>query len=201
MNPARFERAKALIDAANAEDPHQVVLDGKSVAKELAYSLRMSDMLDRFAPDAPDAMKLAARAQHIRRWAIPRNAYPMTTAGYKQWRTTLYGFHADLAGELLGQAGYDEVTVARVKTAIAKKQMASNADTRLLEDVAALVFLEHYMADFAAGHPDYDEAKWLGILRKTWLKMTEAARSFALSGAVRLPQPLMPLIEKAVSSP
>ena len=201
MNPARFERAMALIDAANAEDPHQVILNGKSVAKELAYSLRMSEMLDRFAPDAPDAMKLAARAQHIRRWMIPRNAYPMTTAGYKQWRTTLYGFHADLAGDFLGQAGYDEAIVARVKTAIAKKQMASNADTRLLEDVAALVFLEHYMADFAAGHPDYDEAKWLGIIRKTWLKMTEAARSFALSGAVRLPQPLMPLIEKAVSSP
>jgi hypothetical protein len=126
-------------------------------------------------------------------------SYPMDRQGYKQWRTTLYDFHADLAGQLLAQAGIDAATVLRVKTAIAKKQMANNPDTRLLEDLAALVFIEHYMAAFAGQHPDYDEEKWLGIVRKTWLKMTGPARAFALSGALRLPTDLVPLITKAIA--
>jgi len=69
----------------------------------------------------------------------------------------------------------------------------------LLEDVASLVFIEHYLLGFAAGKPDYDEEKWLDILRKTWRKMSPAARQFALSGAVRLPEALLPLITRAVS--
>ena len=43
------------------------------------------------------------------------------------------------------------------------------------------------------------EAKWLDIVRKTWKKMSEEARQFALSGKIRLPEPLLPLIQKAVS--
>lgn len=199
MTETACDRALRLIDAANAEDPNIESCDGQPVAKELLYAQRMSDMLARFAPQADVAMQLAARAQHIQRWKIPRRDFPMTTVGYKQWRTTLYDFHADLAGQLLAQAGIDEATVLRVKTAIAKKQMANNPDTRLLEDLAALVFIEHYMAAFAGQHPDYDEEKWLGIVRKTWLKMTGPARAFALSGALRLPTDLVPLITKAIA--
>mgnify|MGYP001820384949 FL=1 len=198
-NTEIFERAASLIDAANMEDPNQEVADGKSWPKELLYSRRMSDMIGRYAPEADDAMKLAVRAQHIQRWKSARSDYPEGRQGYLQWRTGLYKFHAETAAGLLSQAGYDEATVERVKQAVGKRALKVNADTQLLEDVTDLVFIEHYMLAFAEKHPEYDEAKWLDIIRKTWKKMSEPAREFALSGAIKLPEPLVPLIQKAVS--
>ena len=191
----RYARAIALFDAANAEDPN---LDGGR-PKELVYAERMSAMLARYQPDASEVVRLAVRAQHIQRWKTPRDAYPMDRTGYLQWRTGLYKFHAETAGRLLQEAGYDEALVARVQTAVGKKGLKVNAETQAVEDVADLVFIEHYMADFAAKKNDYSEEKWLGIIRKTWQKMSEPARDFALSGALQLPEPLVPLITKAIT--
>ena len=196
---SNLEKAIELIDAANSEDPNMETADGKEWPKELLYSHRMSDMLDRFMPDADDAMKLAMRAQHIQRWKSPRDAYPMDRIGYQKWRKDLYKFHADTAGELIAEAGYDEDFVERVKTAISKKSIKTNADTRLLENISALVFIEHYMLEFAGKHPEYDEAKWIDIIQKTWNKMNDEGHEFALSGGIKLPEPLIPLIQKAVA--
>lgn len=192
---ARFQRAIALFDAANAEDPNHE--DGQP--KELLYGRRMSEMLARFAPDAPESVQLAVRAQHIQRWKVPRNSYPMDRNGYLQWRTGLYKFHADLAGELMQQAGYDAEMIDRVKTAVGKKGIKVNAETQMLEDVADLVFIQYYMLGFAGQHAEYSEDKWLEIVRKTWKKMSDAGRAFALSGQLKLPEPLVPLITKAIS--
>ncbi|MCD6705531.1 MAG: DUF4202 domain-containing protein [Thiobacillus sp.] len=195
FNQARFNQALALFDAANSEDPN---LD-EGQPKELLYSQRMSDMIGRFAPDASEAARLAVRAQHIQRWKVPRNTYPMTREGYHAWRTGLYTFQADTAGELMRQAGYDDAMIERVKKAVAKRGIKSNPETQLLEDIADLVFIEHYMLAFAHSKPDYDEAKWLEIIRKTWNKMSKNAQDFALSGKIKLPEPLVPLITKAIS--
>jgi hypothetical protein len=194
-NPERFNKAMALFDAANAEDPNQ----DQGQPKELLYAQRMTEMLERFAPNASEDAQLAVRAQHIRRWTVPRNSYPMTKEGYYAWRTGLYKFHADTAGELMRQAGYDDAMIERVKKAVGKRALKVNPDTQLLEDTANLVFIEHYMLAFAAGKPDYDEEKWLEIIRKTWKKMSDAAHEFALSGKLKLPEPLVPLITKAIS--
>lgn len=194
-----FEKAIKLIDAANSEDPNRVTVDGREWPKELIYSHRMTDMLERFAPDADDAMKLAIRAQHIQRWKSPRDAYPMDRIGYLKWRKDLYKFHADTAASLLEQAGYGNDVIGRVRQAVSKKDIGNNPDTQLLEDVTDLVFIEHYMLEFAGKHPEYDEEKWLDIIRKTWKKMSDHAHDFALSGKVTLPEPLVPLIRKAVS--
>lgn len=194
-----FERAIALIDAANSEDPNRETVDGKDWPKELLYSHRMSDMIQRYAPDAGDVARLAVRAQHIQRWKTPRSAYPEGRQGYLQWRTGLYKFHAETVGDLLVQAGYDEAFVERVKQAVGKRALKVNPDTQLLEDVTDLVFIEHYMLDFASKHPEYDEAKWIDIVQKTWKKMSERAREFALGGGIELPEPLVPLIRKAVA--
>ena len=194
-----YDEALALIDAANREDPNQVTADGREWPKELLYSERMSDMLERYRPDADNTMKLAIRAQHIERWKSPRNAYPMDRIGYLTWRKDLYKIQANTAAKLLLQAGYDETEVNRVSNAVAKKNIKGNPDTQLLEDVTDLVFLEHYMLAFVARHPDYDEEKWIGIIQKTWHKMSTEAHQFALSGAVRLPESLAPLIQQAVS--
>lgn len=195
-----FDKATALIDAANREDPNPEMVDGKPFPKELLYSQRMSDMLQRYASDADEAIQLAVRAQHIERWKSPRDAYPAGRKGYLHWRKDLYTFHAETAAGLLAQAGCSVETIERVTQAVRKQGLKSNPDTQLLEDVIGLVFIEHYMEDFAARHPDYDEAKWLDIIRKTWKKMSPQANKFALSGSIRLPQPLVPLIQKAVSA-
>lgn len=193
---ARFERAIVLFDAANAEDPNQ----DQGQPKELLYARRMSDMLQRFAPEASEVVKLAVRAQHIRRWTVPRNSYPMTKEGYYAWRTGLYKFHAETAGALMRQAGYDEAMIDPVMAAVSKRGLKVNADTQLLEDVTDLVFIEHYMLGFAGQHAEYSEEKWLDIIRKTWRKMSEHARAFATSGGITLPEPLVPLILKAIGT-
>ena len=195
-----YDKAVALIDAANNEDPNKESADSKIWPKELLYSHRMSDMLQRYLPDADEAMKLAIRAQHIQRWKSPRNAYPMDRIGYLKWRKDLYKFHAQTAADLLVQAGYGEDVIDRVKQAVAKKGIKDNPDTQLLEDVSGLVFIEHYMLEFADKHPEYDEEKWLDIIRKTWKKMSDRAHQFALSGGIQLPGPLVPLIQKAVAN-
>ncbi|HNQ57744.1 MAG: DUF4202 domain-containing protein [Burkholderiales bacterium] len=189
----RFDATIAAFDAANAEDPNR----DEGQPKELLYARRMSAMLARFAPDAPEAVRLAARAQHLQRWKTPRTSYPADRQGYLQWRSGLYRFHAETAGRILRENGYDAETTERVQAAVGKKALKLNADTQLLEDTADLVFLEHYLAGFMARHADYSEGKWLDILRKTWQKMSPGAREFVLAGKVSLPETAQPLIRKA----
>ncbi len=196
---SRLEKTLALIDAANKEDPNMETADGKEWPKELLYGQRMSEMIDRFKPDADDEMKIAVRAQHIQRWKSARSDYPMNRAGYLQWRVHLYKFHADTIGEIMEQLGWPQESIERVKKAVGKKGIKVNPDSQLLEDIADLVFLEHYMDAFVAKHPEYDEQKWLDIIRKTWKKMSQNAQEFALAGNIKLPEHLVPLIQKAVA--
>jgi hypothetical protein len=198
MTQKLFEAAIAAFDQANAEDPSTEKVDGKEYPKELLYAQRMSEMQQRYVPDASDAVKLAVRAQHIQRWKIPRSNYPMDKPGYMLWRTGLYKFHAETAGSIMQKVGYDDAMITRVKSIVSKKGLKTNSETQLMEDVVDLVFIEHYMNGFAAQHPEYDEAKWIQIIRKTWQKMSPRAHEFALSGKIRLPEALVPLILKAI---
>lgn len=197
-DPQRFERAIALFDAANSEDPNQEEAGGRVWPKELLYATRMTEMLERFAPDASEAVRLACRAQHIQRWKSPRRDYPMTPEGYQAWRTGLYKFHAETTATLMAEAGYDAEMIERVKKIVGKRGLKVNPETQMMEDVVDLVFIEHYMLGFAGQKPDYSEEKWLDIIRKTWKKMSDAGHAFAVSGKIKLPEPLVPLILKAV---
>lgn len=184
--PQRFQHAIARFDAANAEDPHPEVFAGVTYPKELLYAQRMTAWLDRLAPDASEALRLAARCQHIRRWMIPRRDYPMDRHGYLRWRTTLAQFHADTAGAILREVGYDDATIRRVQSLLRKQELKRDADVQCLEDVICLVFLESYCADFAGRH---EATKVIDILRKTWKKMSprgrEVARTLPLSAAAQ----------------
>lgn len=200
MSQTIFEKTISLIDAANSEDPNKVTDEYDKVwPKELLYSHRMSDILQRFAPEADDICKLAIRSQHIQRWKSPRSAYVMDRIGYLKWRTDLYKFHANTMGELMAQAGYGTDDINRAKKMVGKKGIKSNPDTQLLEDVVDLVFIEYYLLAFAEKHPEYSEEKWIEIIQKTWKKMSEKGQQFALSGAIKLPEPLIPLINKALA--
>ena len=194
---ARFARAIACFDAANGEDPNRESDGGGVRPKELLYAERMTAMLARFAPQASEPLRLAARCQHIRRWKIPRADYPMTRVGYQQWRVRLRDFHAELAGAILRDAGYDDATIARVGSLIRKEALKTDAEAQALEDVVDLVFLESYLADFVAEHPGYDEAKFVDILKKTGRKMSARGREAALT-LISPPPALLPVIRKAM---
>ena len=189
----RFRDAIARFDRANAEDPNVETVDGVSHPKELLYAQRMSDALARFAPDASEIVRLAVRCQHIRRWTVPRDSYPDGRDGYRRWRTDLGRFHAEAAGDILPEVGYDAATVGRVQALLRKERLKADPEVQLLEDVVCLVFLGHYLAPFAALHED---EKVVGILQKTWRKMSERGRSSALE--LDLTAPLRELVARAV---
>ena len=190
----RFERTIERFDAANREDPNREVANGVAQPKELLYARRLTACVDRFRPDASEPVRLAARCQHIRRWTIPRTDYPEGRNGYRRWRTDLARFHASTAAAILREVGYDDATVARVESLLRKERLKMDPDVQLLEDVICLVFLEHYLPGFA---PKHDDEKLLGVLRKTWRKMSDEGRRAAL--ALDLPPDLRALVERAVT--
>jgi hypothetical protein len=181
----RIEEAKtcAAIDAFNAVDP-------KGEAE--IYGQRMSARLAEFAPGASMALRIAARSQHIRRWEIPRDSYPATRQGYHQWRRALYTFHAETAAVLLRELGHDEALIERVAQLLQKKDLRTDAEAQALEDVACLVFVEHYLADFAGKH---EREKLLGIIRRTWDKMSPNAHAAAVK--LDLPEAVAELLQAA----
>lgn len=182
---ARLSQALARIDAFNARDP---------LGKQLLYSQRMSAWLDRIEPGASEALRIAARAQHIGRWTSPRERYPMDRAGYKRWRTDLLRFHAETTAGILREVGYDDELIERVSSLLKKKNLKTDPDCQTLEDVICLVFLEFEFEEFATQH---DDEKLIRILQRTWIKMSDRGRQAALGLA--LPDHLAALVSKALS--
>lgn len=172
-----FEKVIQLIDQAHAEDPSIELVNGESISKELLYSTRMSDCLLEFFPSASELQQIGAKCQHLKRWEVPRDTYPMGKKGYYQWRTYLYDYQAEKAAEIMNECGYSKEAVEEVKAMVAKKQVKTNSSSQLLEDVACLIFIQFYLKDFAV---DYEEEKLIKIIQRTWNKMSEQAQQFAL---------------------
>lgn len=169
---SRLDAALARFDALNAGDPRR---EGEE-PYELVYARRMTSRLEQLAPDAPEELRLAARAQHIGRWRLPRERFPEGRAGYKRWRSECARMHADLAAAILSEVGYQAAAVDRVRDLLTKEGLAHDPEVQTLEDVACLVFLEHYLADFARKH---ERGKVVDIVRKSWAKMSERGRTAA----------------------
>jgi hypothetical protein len=175
---ARFNAAIAAIDAFNAADPKRVEVAGSPVAHAVDYARRMTAWIERLDPSASEALRLAARAQHIGRWTIPRSDYPDGLAGYSRWRRDLARYHAETAGAILDECGYDAAAIARVGALIRKEGLGRDPETQALEDAACLVFLETGFVDFSRRHPD---DKVVDIVAKTWRKMGPNGRALAMT--------------------
>ncbi len=168
----QFVQALNEFDAYNAKDPNHEDYQGKTFPKELLYALRMSERLEKFAPGSGEYLQLAARCQHIGRWEIPRDEYPMDRKGYLQWRNTLKSHHAEIAAQILEGCKYQPEIIEKVRFLLLKKDLNRNPDTQLLEDIICLVFVEYYLEEFASRH---DDEKVVDILRKTMKKMSSKA--------------------------
>lgn len=185
---SRLEAALARIDAVNAEDPRR---DGEA-PKELVYGRRMSAWLARLAPEASEELQVAARAQHIARWRLPRGQFPDGRAGYKQWRSACARMHGEVAAGILAELGYHAAAIERVRDLLAKRGLAHDPEVQTLEDVACLVFLEHELAAFAGKQ---ERARLVEIVRKTWGKMSAQGR--AAAAALALPPELAAIVAEA----
>jgi hypothetical protein len=176
-DPNRFEAAIRRFDEENARDPNVEQVGGSAHPRELIYARWLTDWVLKLCPDASEELRLAARCQHLCRWLIPRASYPMTRAGYLQWRAELKKFHAQKAGEILRETGYGEDVVQRVQALNLKKNFPQDVDSRVLEDALCLVFLEHQFAGLAN---KMAEDKVITAVQKSWKKMTPAAHAEAL---------------------
>ena len=172
-----FQNASARIDAENSQDPNSELHQFISYPKELLYSTRMYKRLMDFYPNASEEVQIASKAQHICRWKMPRESYPMDRAGYLKWREDLKKFHAQTTAEILEKAGYSPAFIDRVSFLIEKKLLKKDAETQLMEDVICLVFLEYYFDAFVQKH---DREKMKKIILKTWNKMSKAGHQEAL---------------------
>jgi len=177
-HPERFQNAIRHFDEHNAKDPNVEVIAGIARPHELVQAERLTDWVLKLAPDASEELLLAARCQHLRRWEIPRIAYPMDRPGYLKWRTVLKAFHAEKSGNILREVGYPDETIGRVRDLNLKKNFPGDPESRILEDALCLVFLERQFADLAQ---KTSEEKMVNALRKSWQKMTPAAREHALN--------------------
>ena len=186
------QNARVAIDAAHAADPERT--DGRP--NELVYADAVESWLVRLVPEADAMLRLAARAQHLQRWTLPRSDYPMDRVGYHRWRTEQYRRQGALARRLCTEAGVAEADAQRIEALVAKKRLGE-PDGQALEDAACLVFLSSELAGFAAEHADYTPDKYIDILRKTMRKMSPSGLRAAL--ALELPEPFAGLVRAAAS--
>ena len=196
MTLSRLEQTCALIDAANADDPTKVIVDGVERPYAVVYGERMAARMTKLVPDASDLLKLAARAQHIRRFDIPRATYPMDKPGYHAWRNALKVRHGELLAEIMRRAGWSEDDVVRAGQLVRKERIKRDPEAQAVEDCASLVFLEFEYAEFGA---KYDDDKVVDIVAKTWAKMSDAGHAQALELVPLLPERLQKLTVRAVT--
>lgn len=192
----RLAETYRLIDAANADDPTTEIVDGVALPYARLYGERMTARLARLVPDASDLLKIAARAQHIRRFDVPRASYPMDKPGYHAWRNALKIRHAELAAEIMRRVGWSEAEIERVGQLVRKERIKRDPEAQAIEDCAALVFLEFEYVGFGA---KYDDDKIVDIVAKTWVKMSEAGHAQALELLPALPERLRALTVRAVT--
>ena len=139
MDGDRLGRAIDAIDAANADDPTTITVAGARRPKELAHAEMVTAWVHRLRPDAPEALLLAARAHHIRRWESPRSTYPEGRAGYLRWRRALHEQHASEVAEILAAVGYDHATIERVQDLVRKRGLGRDPEVSLRREGVRVV--------------------------------------------------------------
>lgn len=184
----------AAIDAANAEDPNTITVRGEVRPKELAHADLMVEWVRRLDPAADEAQLLAARAHHLRRWALPRSSEPPGRAGYLRWRTALGRRQAEEVAAILAEVGYEPATVERVRAIVTKRGLRADPAVQAHEDALCLVFLE---TQLNATADQLGDDKVVEVVAKTAAKMSPAG--LALVAELPLDERARALVARAVS--
>lgn len=171
--PDAMAGAIAAIDDANAGDPNR--FEGRPLA--LVQGERADHWVAALAPDAGEAVRLAARAHHLRRWTVPRDSYPPGRAGYLRWRRDQKTRHARELIELLSATGVDDDVCERAAVIVTKQGLGTDPEVQLFEDAVALTFVETQL-DTTVEKLD-DDDKMVDVVAKTLRKMSPAAHAAA----------------------
>lgn len=193
---SNFEAVITAIDEANLASPRKSNVDGVERSYENVYSERMSHTLARMYPEASELLKIAARAQHIRRWDIPRGDFPLGPKGYNNWRKTCREHHAEIMRGIMAENGYTEAQILQIGTYLKKQKLKKDDTSQALENVVDVVFLEYYWDEFVEKFPQYDDDKLIDIIGKTLLKMSSHGHQAAL--ALDLPPETLKLVGAAL---
>lgn len=177
LNDDAFRLARQRCDAYNRQDPNQDACNGVMQPREWLHAQYLETWVLRLSPQAGHALRLAARCQHIGRWEVPRNAFPLDRTGYLRWRNTLKEHHATITARILQDAGYGTPMIDAVQRIVRKQGIKHDPDVQCMENALCLVFLEHQLEAFCDRYPD----KVVDVLQKTWRKMDEAGRQAALT--------------------
>ncbi|MBL4684959.1 MAG: DUF4202 domain-containing protein [Nannocystaceae bacterium] len=197
---ARFKAARLAFDAVHRADPAGQALAYHAALARWVGQLSAENSQEGSLESSEEAsleVRLAAMAQHIERWTIPRANHPLGRAGYRRWRSELSQMHARRSTEILTDAGYDSGTTRRVAALITKQRFRTDADAGLLQDAVCLCFLELGLHEFAA---DRSRDQVVAILAKTWGKMTARGQDAARGLAATLPAAAQSLISDALAN-
>ncbi|HEY7626242.1 MAG TPA: DUF4202 domain-containing protein, partial [Ilumatobacteraceae bacterium] len=162
----RYSAAVAAIDAANAGDPTIIEVRGRPTALALAHGQLAAEWIGQLVAEPDEALLLAARAHHLRRWELRRDTYPEGRAGYLRWRRDQKARHAVDVAELLTRCGYDSDEIGRVQRLVRRESIDG---AQAVEDAACLVFIETQLASVAAR---MDHQLLIDVIRKTVAKMS-----------------------------
>jgi hypothetical protein len=194
MNKQLFTQAMEAFNAANSKDPNFIEVNGFEKPYELVYANWLYEWVMKLNPNAIEQLQLAAKCQHIKRWEIPRSKYQDGLKGYTKWKKELAEYHADEAGKILKQVGYEEAVIERVRAINLKKNLKTDSDVQTMEDALCLVTLQYQIEGFSLKH---DDEKMIGIIKKTWAKMSDRAKEEALK--LSYSERVLSLIKNAIA--
>jgi len=194
MNKQLFTQAMEAFNAANSKDPNFIEVNGFEKPYELVYANWLYEWVMKLNPNAKEELQLAAKCQHIKRWEIPRSKYQDGLKGYTKWKKELAEYHADEAGKILKQVGYEEAVIERVRAINLKKNLKVDSDVQTMEDALCLVTLQYQIEGFSLKH---DDEKMIGIIKKTWAKMSDRAKEEALK--LSYSERVLSLIKNAIA--
>ena len=194
MNKQLFTQAMEAFNAANSKDPNFIEVNGFEKPYELVYANWLYEWVMKLNPNAKEELQLAAKCQHIKRWEIPRSKYQDGLKGYTKWKKELAEYHAEEASKILKQVGYDAAVVERVRAINLKKNLKTDSDVQTMEDALCLVTLQYQIEGFSLKH---DDEKMIGIIKKTWAKMSDRAKEEALK--LSYSERVLSLIKNAIA--
>ena len=194
MNKQLFTQAMEAFNAANSKDPNFIEVNGFEKPYESIYANWLYEWIMKLNPNAKEELQLAAKCQHIKRWEIPRSKYQDGLKGYTKWKKELAEYHAEEASKILKQVGYDDAVVERVRAINLKKNLKTDSDVQTMEDALCLVTLQYQIEGFSLKH---DDEKMIGIIKKTWAKMSDRAKEEALK--LSYSERVLSLIKNAIA--
>lgn len=195
LDRALVERAVAAIDAANADDPVLLDVDGRLRPKEVVHSERMTHWVSVLEPEADAAQLIAARGHHLRRWVVARDTYPEGRSGYLKWRIAQRKRQVSEMSEILASVGCPPELTDRVLTIVAKDGIGTDAAVQTHEDALCLVFLELQIDELAAR---LNREHMVEVLRKSIAKMSP--RGLEVASTVPMSEGSSRLLVEAVAA-